>query len=504
MRFAEAASLPTSLWVAYHAVYRVAQVQPGDIVLVLGAASRRGGRVLAATSTPVKRDFVRHGFCILSADVLIYDDMSIARKVNQVTDGQGVNVVIGSVSGTGYSDLSSCLAPCSRAIDISLAEGERSPMTTPKIAENSSYAPINLIDFLKKPLAGQQVFREAMALYVESNLKPPQPLSTFAAGDIKAAFDSFLTRDKNGKRVVEFTEGMPAQMDCVSKPLYSFLTDASYVIAGGLGGLGRCIAQWKVDRGARHLVLLSRTAPKVTGSWNLHQALPQDLDFFILLSSLNGIFGNQSQANYAAGNTFQDALTHSRLARGQRAVSIDLGLMVSEGVVAESEFLLASIRRIGLLMEIKQDEFLALLEHYCDPNLPLLTPDHAQVLVGTEIPSAVVARGIDLHHSMQRPIFSHLFRIAPHSSPAHHANTRAIHLPAALKAAALVLDWACSKMVKPDKPNHTYGIDSLVAIDLKNWFEREIGASVTLFDLMGNIPFREFCSVAAQTSRYRA
>lgn len=46
--------------------------------------------------------------------------------------------------------------------------------------------------------------------------------------------------------------------------------------------------------------------------------------------------------------------------------------MVSKGVVAENEFLLASMRRIGDLMEIRQEELLALLDHYCDASLPLL------------------------------------------------------------------------------------------------------------------------------------
>lgn len=91
------------------------------------------------------------------------------------------------------------------------------------------------------------------------------------------------------------------------------------------------------------------TRSKVTGSWNLHQILPADLDFFVLLSSVNGIFGGRAQANYAAGNTFKDALAHHRIALGRKAVSIDLGLMVAEGVVAENQLLLASMRRIGHL-----------------------------------------------------------------------------------------------------------------------------------------------------------
>lgn len=47
---------------------------------------------------------------------------------------------------------------------------------------------------------------------------------------------------------------------------------------------------------------------KVKGSWNLHSSLPKDVDLFVMLSSATGIMGNKSQAKYAAGNTYQDAL----------------------------------------------------------------------------------------------------------------------------------------------------------------------------------------------------
>ena len=264
------------------------------------------------------------------------------------------------------------------------------------------------------------------------------------------------------------------------------------------------------------------TGSKVAGSWNLHEVLPSDLDFFVLLSSVNGIFGGRAQANYAAGNTFKDALAHYRIAHGQKAVSIDLGLMVTAGVVAENEYLLASMRRLGHLMEIRQEELIALLDYYCDSNLPLLSDADAQVLVGIEMPSAVLAKGIDLHHSIRRPMFRHLFQMAPEETKTdiYNADAAVVDRAAILKkttskdeAAGLVTQWFSGKirqvlgLPEPDldssRPMHTYGIDSLVAIDLKSWLAREIGADIEVFVLLGNMSLKMVSAMAAEKSRYR-
>lgn len=69
------------------------------------------------------------------------------------------------------------------------------------------------------------------------------------------------------------------------------------------------------------------TQPKIAGTWNLHTLLPKDLDFFILLSSVVSVIGNTGQANYAAGNSYLDALAHYRKMHGLAATSINVGLV---------------------------------------------------------------------------------------------------------------------------------------------------------------------------------
>ena len=262
---------------------------------------------------------------------------------------------------------------------------------------------------------------------------------------------------------------------------------------------------------------------KVLGSWNLHAALPPDLDFFVLISSLHGIFGGRAQANYSAGNTFKDALAHHRISRRQKAVSIDLGLMADEGFAAENEHLLKSMRRLGHFVDVRREQLLALMDHYCDARLPLLSHADAQVLVGIRLPSAIVERGIDVHHSLQRPMFRHLYSIDASlstSGPSNQSSVvvdRAAVLRAAAseeEAAALVTEWFSAKLgqslglspadVDARRPVHAYGVDSLAAIDLRNWFQKEVGADVAVFEVLGNQSVAGLSAMAAAGGRRRS
>ncbi|KAL0938515.1 polyketide synthase [Colletotrichum truncatum] len=77
------------------------------------------------------------------------------------------------------------------------------------------------------------------------------------------------------------------------------------------------------------------TGPKVAATWSLHELLP-GLDFFISLSSMTGVFGTLGQPAYCAASAFLNSFARYRLARGLPASSICLPLVEDIGYVAES------------------------------------------------------------------------------------------------------------------------------------------------------------------------
>lgn len=243
---------------------------------------------------------------------------------------------------------------------------------------------------------------------------------------------------------------------------------------------------------------------KVDTAWNLHRNLPKDLDFFILLSSLAGVVGQMATANYAGGCTFQDALARHRVEHGQKAVSIDIGWMRDIGIVAET----AAFQRQRLSTEDMQQidgrELIAVLERCCDPSAPPMTPEQSQVLLGLRTPADFLAIGQSPPAILERPLFAPFSRVVG-ADAAHPKAGQAVD-PAALFRAAeneedkvrVVISSLASKLaramsmspedVELSKPLSSYGVDSLMAVELRNWIRRDFGAPLAVFDIMGGVP----------------
>ncbi|KAL9600828.1 MAG: hypothetical protein Q9179_003083 [Wetmoreana sp. 5 TL-2023] len=258
--------------------------------------------------------------------------------------------------------------------------------------------------------------------------------------------------------------------------------------------------------------------PKVQGSWNLHSHLPKAMDFFILLSSTGGVFGSRGQSNYAAGNTFQDALARYRVSRGEKAMSLNLGLMLEVGFAAERQSVTDSLRAAGY-EGIHRAEFLAMLDHYCNPALPLPTPAKSQAVTGVATPASLVSKGMPEIFWMSKPLFRSLRQIDKTTATPAEATKLTIDFRDLLRsadslaAAGGLLARALAKKlgaslsvpeadIEKDKPVHAYGVDSLVAVEIRYWFLKEFKAEVAVFDILGSESLAQLSLLAAQKSEY--
>lgn len=257
--------------------------------------------------------------------------------------------------------------------------------------------------------------------------------------------------------------------------------------------------------------------PKVRASWNLHNLLPRDLDFFILLSSISNVVGNRGQSNYNTGNAFQDGLARYRVLNGLKGTALDLGMILSVGYVAENDSdLIKHLRDVGV-EPMREEEFHAILDELCDPTLAPQPAIKAQIALGLQMPETRVATGAEEPGWMRDPLFKHLHQIRTLEGGAESDGGKRINLGLVLGAAEsfdaavdIIYDAMLQKLEKalnisaeevdPTKPLHALGVDSLVAVELRTWMLKQLDADVAVFDLMEASTVRALAELIASRS----
>jgi hypothetical protein len=243
------------------------------------------------------------------------------------------------------------------------------------------------------------------------------------------------------------------------------------------------------------------TKPKVQGSWNLHSVLPSGMDFFVLLSSIVGVFGNGGQSNYAAGSVFEDELARFRVRAGEKALSLDLGMILEDGIVAENEALKNNLLHRDIILPVPQSQLFSLLDRYCDPDCPLLSPKECQVVTGINLPANVLAKGKQIPPEGQIPLFRILHQMDTDAGLAgggvseQSQSFKSAFTSAATPAMAsvIVADALKDKLsrvlgmpieeIRLDQALENYGIDSLVGLEIRNYLGREMGADLAVFEI---------------------
>ncbi len=217
-------------------------------------------------------------------------------------------------------------------------------------------------------------------------------------------------------------------------------------------------------------------APKIDAAWNLHElSADSDLDAFVLCSSAAGLLGGPGQANYAAANSFLDALATRRRAIGLPAVSLAWGLWGQEtnlaGEVSQVE-LEAMLRQTRMLLgfaPISPARGLALLDEAASLGDSLLVPVHfdraalrAQAKAGS-LPALM--RGlVRVPKGREQAVDSLGDRLAG----VPEAEREAFVLDFVRGHVAAILGHDSAAAIEPEKAFKDLGFDSLGAVELRN------------------------------------
>ena len=362
--------------------------------------------------------------------------------------------------------------------------------------------------------------------------------------------DQLVFRDKRYVARLRRSQLPPTQL-----PLKA---DSTYLITGGLGALGLRVAQWMVEQGVQHLVLISRRgaspqaqeviaclessgakvrvaqadvsnsdelspvfesvktmpplrgvihaagvlddgilleqdwqrfeqvmAPKVAGAWHLHKLTEElPLDFFVLFSSVASLLGSPGQGNYAAANAFMDVLAHYRSSQGLPGLSINWGpwqegMAASLGERAQARLAAQGLKSItpeqgrqALQMLGFQGQVGVLPFEWSvlEPNLGMGKP---VPLLADLVPQAKPQGATQRSQQQER---SRILAAEPSQRYSLVVTYIQEQIAKALGLSAAQLDI--------DQPLNYVGLDSLMAVELRNQLKSELGVEVSVVQFM--------------------
>jgi thioesterase domain-containing protein/acyl carrier protein len=243
----------------------------------------------------------------------------------------------------------------------------------------------------------------------------------------------------------------------------------------------------------------------VDGAWNLHSLTRDDpLDFFVLFSSVASVLGSPGQANYAAGNAYLDALAHARRADGLPATAINWGPWAGSGMAAEAGRSEAvKSRGMGL---IEPEHGLELLKKIITTGAAQLAVMDAQWhdmlrLLGSRRPALLDRIASEVESTADQPADSRV----------DHAFRKQLLETDDATRQSLVRDYIRMELarimgIEPERlevnqPLSAFGLDSLLALELKNNLEGRLDFTLPMAKLMEG-PSIE--SLAVETARLLA
>jgi acyl transferase domain-containing protein len=421
LSFEMAATIPIAFMTAYYALHHLGRLNKGERVLIHSAAGgvglaavqiaqRAGAEIFATAGSSEKREFLKS---IGIQHVMDSRSLDFAEEILEITDNEGVDVVLNSLAGEAIQRNLSLLRPSGRFLEIGSRDiYQNSQLGLIPFRNNLSFFAINIDQCWRRNPALINLLMKEVLQAIDEGTFTTLPNHVFPVREIVSAFRHMAQAKQIGKIVVSMrdSEALVSLASGVSAIRLS--DEGTYLITGGLGGLGLSVAQWLIDKGVRNIVLMGRSeptaearsildgiakdganirtaqadvsdlqqvarvitdikesmpplrgvihaagilddailiqsdrekfkkvfAPKMRGAWNLHtQTINEPLDFFIMFSSAASLLGSPGQGNYAAANAFLDALAFYRRSMKLPALSVNWGPWSDVGLAARPD-----------------------------------------------------------------------------------------------------------------------------------------------------------------------
>ncbi|KAK7750074.1 putative Hybrid PKS-NRPS biosynthetic cluster [Diatrype stigma] len=243
--------------------------------------------------------------------------------------------------------------------------------------------------------------------------------------------------------------------------------------------------------------------PKVVGSQNLDELFHDaDLDFFVLFSSLSRVIGNPGQSSYVAANMFMTTLAAQRRKRGVAASVIDIAMLVGFGYMWRE-------KDVAMESQMRQAAYLPLSE----PDLHLIFAEAIESGRSDSNLNQEIHTGLSKSSDAswcRFPRFSHYVASDEqmHQEESEKQSAQSLQkqlLGACEDSVALeLLENAfadklgrvlqvSSDLVQKDTPLMSMGLDSLVAVEIRSWFLKELAVDVPVLRILSSATLVDIC-----------
>ncbi|KAI1140972.1 ketoacyl-synt-domain-containing protein [Hypoxylon sp. FL0543] len=591
--------------------YALGDLTAEDSILIYGGAGvfgqaaiqlakSAGATIFANADTNEQRGVLSHFWKLPEDHILDARTEGYADEILCLTNGKGVDVIYDPEARSRGSNIR-CVKEGGRVIGF--ANKPDKSMTINKAEVTGKTFSCTMIDIPQ--LIKHQPSRLGAALAFVTQMLISRYFEVWSHdnyhehdfSDLAAAFMALEANKTSGPICCRRTVSKPVPiLPEPARPTSNYLhEDATYILSGGLGGLGIEIAKLLVANGVKHIVFLSRsgarsevakscldilrnrgtevqvykvdicdgdalrkvsseiqqsmppvkglfqcaavlrdsvfenmtyedwdsaTRPKTFGSWNLYQIFSADVDFFVFLSSSAGVIGNRGQANYAAGNAFQDGLArhiNTESNGATHAVSVDLGPILGAGMLAEDPRTLDILKASGFF-GIRLQDFKRLIKCAITGYMENGQRMPAQVITGVGTGGLIRQNKPADPYWTRTAMFTRLNQEdMPESTAAgsgddpdpQDAMRTKLSQAVDVEETSLIIREGLKVMLSKSinmnssdvdvtRPPSAYGVDSLVAVGVRNWVSRECEADVSIFEVLSETSIEELSATIAQ------
>ncbi|QKX63237.1 uncharacterized protein TRUGW13939_10406 [Talaromyces rugulosus] len=617
--FEEAATMPAVFSTVIQALTRVAHLEKGKSVLIHSACGGIGHaaiqlcknadvEIYVTVGSNTKAEYAENTLGISKDHIFNSRDDSFVADIMRATNGKGVDIVLNSLSGPLLHASWDCVAEFGQLVELGKRDlVEFGSLALEPFLLNRSYCCVDLAHMLeRRPEKVGQLLQDSIDLFREGKIQSIASRTDFTANQITEAFRHLQKGNHIGKAVVTLPQDSSDLVSSPKRAEVSFDSSATYLLTGGLGGVGRAVAAWMAERGARNLIFLSRSAgrggddlsffaelealgctaipvqgqvqlledveraiaaapspihgilhlamvledgaavdltfeqwtaavaPKVDGAWNLHNSFiqrQQNLDFFLLSSSIVTSAHHPGQSNYAAANTSLEAFAQYRRRQGLPAAVLSLCPIDDIGFVAENPVIRRKLKSQGLNF-LPEKEVLDYFEfavlHQQDEVQSSSPKDqlsswandsHTIVGLHSEMPlddpncHTIWRRNREMgfYHNVSTTSNNNISKSSSglkafieqatsSGDPAKFLDNDAAvdYLATEIGLRILQLMMRDADEVDISVSVHAVGMDSLMAIELRRWWKQNFAVDVTVLEIMGAGTLRGLGHVASQ------